>query len=59
MLGVVTQDQLLRIGGFARASWLSVKALRAYHEIGLLVPADVDPRTGYRLYSGGQLSTPR
>lgn len=55
MLGVVTQNRLLRIGEFARASWLSVKALRAYHEIGLLVPAEVDPRTGYRSYSGAQL----
>jgi DNA-binding transcriptional MerR regulator len=55
MLGDVTQNRLLRIGEFARASWLSVKALRAYHEIGLLVPAEVDPRTGYRSYSGAQL----
>jgi len=55
MLGVVTENRLLRIGEFARASWLSIKALRAYHEMGLLVPAEVDPRTGYRSYSGGQL----
>jgi DNA-binding transcriptional MerR regulator len=55
MLGIVTENRLLRIGDFARASWLSVKALRAYHEMGLLVPAEVDPRTGYRSYSGGQL----
>jgi DNA-binding transcriptional MerR regulator len=55
MLGVVTVNRLLRIGEFARASWLSIKALRAYHEMGLLVPAEVDPRTGYRSYSGGQL----
>ena len=47
---------LLRIGPFSRASSLSVKALRAYHESGLLVPADVDPRTGYRSYSVGQLT---
>ena len=47
---------LLRIGDFSRASSLSVKALRAYHESGLLVPADVDPRTGYRSYSVAQLT---
>jgi DNA-binding transcriptional MerR regulator len=55
MLGVVDESRLLRIGEFSRASWLSIKALRAYHEMGLLVPAEVDPRTGYRSYSGAQL----
>ena len=49
-------NALLRIGDFSRASSLSVKALRAYHEAGLLVPADVDPRTGYRSYSVAQLT---
>jgi DNA-binding transcriptional MerR regulator/effector-binding domain-containing protein len=47
---------LLRIGDFSRASCLSVKSLRAYHDAGLLVPADVDPRTGYRSYSVAQLT---
>src|SRR3954470_3530142 len=46
----------LRIGPFSRASSLSVKALRAYHETGLLVPAVVDPQSGYRSYSIGQLT---
>jgi DNA-binding transcriptional MerR regulator len=49
-------ENLFRIGPFSRASSLSVKALRAYHESGLLVPADVDPRTGYRSYSVAQLT---
>ena len=48
-------DGLLRIGPFSRASWLSVKALRSYHESGLLVPAEVDPQTGYRSYAASQL----
>jgi DNA-binding transcriptional MerR regulator/effector-binding domain-containing protein len=52
----VAGNALLRIGDFSRASSLSVKALRAYHEAGLLVPADVDPRTGYRSYSVAQLT---
>jgi DNA-binding transcriptional MerR regulator len=52
----VTDDALLRIGPFSRASWLSIKALRAYHEAGLLVPAEVDPHTGYRSYSAAQLA---
>lgn len=47
---------LLRIGEFSRASWLSVKALRAYHASGLLVPAEVDPATGYRSYTVAQLT---
>jgi DNA-binding transcriptional MerR regulator len=50
------ESSLLRIGPFSRASWLSVKALRSYHEMGLLVPAVVDPQTGYRSYTVGQLT---
>ncbi|MDQ3758278.1 MAG: MerR family transcriptional regulator [Actinomycetota bacterium] len=49
-------NPLLRIGPFSRAASLSVKALRAYHEAGLLVPAEVDPQTGYRSYSVAQLT---
>lgn len=49
-------DPLLPIGPFSRASLLSVKALRAYHESGILVPAVVDPRTGYRHYHPAQLA---
>jgi DNA-binding transcriptional MerR regulator len=51
----MSDDHLLKIGAFSRAATLSVKALRFYHEIGLLVPAAVDPFTGYRSYSTGQL----
>ena len=47
---------MLRTGTFARASSLSVKALRVYHEMGLLVPAVVDPDTGYRAYAPAQLN---
>lgn len=46
---------LLRIGPFSRASLISIKALRAYHEQGILVPDTVDPSTGYRAYSPAQL----
>lgn len=48
-------DGFLRIGAFSRASSLSVKALRSYHDMGLLVPAAVDPATGYRSYAAAQL----
>jgi DNA-binding transcriptional MerR regulator len=48
-------DALLSIGEFARLSRLSPKALRLYDDSGLLVPARVDPGSGYRWYSPGQL----
>jgi DNA-binding transcriptional MerR regulator len=47
----------LPIGDFSRATHLSVKTLRRYHRIGLLEPADVDPRTGHRRYTTDQIST--
>lgn len=55
-MDTVPDEPLLRIGPFARASWLSIKALRLYHEAGLLVPAEVDPQTGYRSYAASQLT---
>jgi DNA-binding transcriptional MerR regulator len=47
----------LSIGDFSRMTHLSVKALRHYHDQGLLEPADVDPFTGYRFYDPAQLPT--
>lgn len=52
----MTRPVLLRTGAFARASSLSVKALRVYHDMGLLVPSEVDPGSGYRAYSPSQLT---
>ncbi|MEV4807396.1 MerR family transcriptional regulator [Nonomuraea sp. NPDC049421] len=43
-------EDLLPIGGFARIGRLSVKQLRHYADLGLLVPAYVDEHTGYRYY---------
>src|SRR6202035_922412 len=43
------------IGDFSRASHLSVKTLRHYHEVGLLEPSEVDPGNGYRYYSEDQI----
>ncbi|WP_232519966.1 MerR family transcriptional regulator [Actinosynnema pretiosum] len=40
----------LTIGEFSRITHLSVRTLRRYHEQGLLVPAEVDPASGYRHY---------
>jgi len=45
----------LSIGDFSRMTHLSVKALRHYHEVGVLVPAEVDPSSGYRWYEPAQV----
>jgi DNA-binding transcriptional MerR regulator len=47
----------LSIGEFSRMTYLSVKALRHYHDVGLLAPAQVDDRTGYRSYVPEQVAT--
>lgn len=39
---------MLKIGDFAKRSGVSVKTLRYYDELGLLKPARVDERSGYR-----------
>jgi DNA-binding transcriptional MerR regulator len=44
-----------RIGEFANLSGVSTKTLRFYDEIGLLRPASVNSRTGYRHYGPQQL----
>ena len=43
------------IGDFSRMTHLSVTALRHYHEVGLLCPAEIDPDSGYRFYAPGQV----
>ena len=45
----------LAIGDFSRMTHLSVKALRDYHDVRLLVPAEIDPASGYRFYEPGQV----
>jgi DNA-binding transcriptional MerR regulator/effector-binding domain-containing protein len=50
---------MFSIGEFSRLSGLTVKTLRYYHEEGLLVPAFVDPDTGYRSYREEQLEAAR
>jgi DNA polymerase III subunit beta len=47
------------IGEIARASGLSISALRFYDGAGVLVPAEVDPATGYRRYSDDQIRAAR
>jgi len=45
----------LSIGDFSRMTYLSVKSLRRYREMGLLEPADIDRYTGYRYYETSQV----
>ncbi|WIM95834.1 MerR family transcriptional regulator [Actinoplanes oblitus] len=47
------------IGETARASGLTVSALRYYDGAGVLVPAVVDPVTGYRRYAAEQIRAAR
>jgi DNA-binding transcriptional MerR regulator len=49
----------LSIGEFAERTRLSPKALRLYDESGLLVPARVDDRSGYRYYGEEQIDRAR
>jgi DNA-binding transcriptional MerR regulator len=47
------------IGEFSTMTKLSRKALRHYHDLGLLEPAAVDPTTGYRYYDLTQVEVAR
>jgi DNA-binding transcriptional MerR regulator len=51
----MSDDPLMPIGVFSTALLVSIKALRRYHEHGLLVPAAIDASTGYRSYRVSQL----
>src|SRR3984957_12616330 len=46
---------MLAIGEFSRITHLSIRTLRHYHEVGLLEPTEIDPRSGYRHYTLGQV----
>jgi DNA-binding transcriptional MerR regulator len=52
-------SERLTTGEFARRSQLSIKALRLYDRLGLLRPAVVDGRNGYRGWDESQLFTAR
>lgn len=45
---------MFRISEFSRLTRVSIKALRHYDRLGLLVPTLVDPRTRYRHYAARQ-----
>ncbi|MCO1597233.1 MerR family transcriptional regulator [Micromonospora sp. RHAY321] len=53
------ESDLHSIGELARASGLTVSALRFYDSAGVLEPALVDPVTGYRWYTDEQIAPAR
>ena len=55
----LVENSWLSIGEVARASGLPVSALRFYDGAGVLVPASVDARTGYRRYAPAQVGAAR
>jgi len=49
------KTRTVTIGEFSRMTHLSVKALRHYHDVGVLEPAAIDRFTGYRSYEASQV----
>lgn len=47
--------RLYQIGQFSTLTRITVKALRHYHELGILSPVHIDEQSGYRYYSEKQL----
>lgn len=45
----------LKIGEFSKLMQVTVKTLRHYEQIGLLVPDEVDQWSGYRYYTLDQM----
>jgi DNA-binding transcriptional MerR regulator len=51
--------RLFSIGEFSRVTGITVKALRFYHDEGLLAPTFVDAQSGYRYYDPGLVERAR
>jgi DNA-binding transcriptional MerR regulator len=47
---------MLTIGAFSQLAGVSVRALRHYEAVGVLLPSWTDPATGYRRYRASQLA---
>lgn len=47
---------MIKIGDFSKLNKVSIKTLRYYDKLGLLVPVHIDPSTGYRYYSVEQIN---
>ena len=53
---MIVAPAMLTIGDFSRATLLTIKTLRHYHDTGLLEAAEVDAHTGYRRYLTSQIA---
>ena len=49
--GVTKLKNLYSIGEVSEIKEVTIKALRYYHKVGILIPAYIDDETGYRYYS--------
>ena len=56
---VSTRRCIYSIGEFSKITGLSIKALRLYHDKGLLIPESVDEHSSYRSYSAENLTRAR
>jgi len=54
-----SESLLFSIGAFSRITSLSLKALRLYHEKGILVPVHIDKESGYRHYNHANVERAR
>ena len=48
------KNKLLSIGDMAKLTGASLRSLRYYEKLGILIPAYIDPNSGYRYYSFDQ-----
>lgn len=53
------REKMFSIGEFSTITGMTVKALRFYHEQGLLLPSCVDEESGYRYYDSSKIETAR
>jgi DNA-binding transcriptional MerR regulator len=51
------KETLLKIGEFSQLSQVTVKTLHHYSDLGLFMPAHIDPHNNYRYYNIDQLPT--
>ena len=49
------KKSFLSIGNMSKLTGIHIKSLRYYENIGVLIPAYVDPQTKYRYYSYQQI----
>ncbi|CEO11781.1 MerR family DNA-binding transcriptional regulator [Paraclostridium sordellii] len=48
---VIIMKNLFSIGEVSKIKGVTIRALRYYHKMGILIPRHIDNTTGYRYYS--------